>query len=200
MKQGLSEIICIIDRSGSMESIKNDAIGGFNTFLDEQKKLHGQATLTYIQFDTEYEVIHENKPLIDVQPINDSIYTPRGRTALLDAVGKTIEATGRRLANTPEENRPEKVIVAILTDGEENSSRQYNLSNIKEMIKHQKEKYSWEFIFLGANQDAFAEATKIGIDKEDTFNFSSTGIGVKMAYSDMSRSVKRYRTQQKKSD
>ena len=148
MKQGLSEIICIIDRSGSMGIIKNDAIGGFNTFLEEQKKLPGEATLTYIQFDTEYEVVHENKPLKDVQPINGSIYIPRGRTALLDAVGKTIDATGRRLANTPEENRPEKIIVAILTDGEENASHQYNLSKIKEMIKHQKEKYSWEFIFL----------------------------------------------------
>jgi len=200
MKQGLSEIICIIDRSGSMGHIKNDAIGGFNTFLKEQKKLPGEATLTYIQFDTEYEVVHENKPLRDVQPINSSIYIPRGSTALLDAVGKTIDATGRRLANTPEENRPEKVIVAILTDGEENSSCQYNLSKIKEMITHQKEKYSWEFIFLGANQDAFAEAMKIGIETKDTLNFNATGIGVKTAYSDMSRIIKQYRKQQRKPD
>lgn len=200
MKQGLSEIICIIDRSGSMDHIKNDAIGGFNTFLEEQKKLPGEATLTYIQFDTEYEVVHENKTLRDVQPINDSIYIPRGSTALLDAIGKTIDATGRRLANTPEENRPEKVIVAILTDGEENSSRQYNLSKIKEMIKHQKEKYSWEFIFLGANQDAFAEAVKIGIDTKDTLNFNATGIGVKTAYSGMSNIIRQYRKQQRKPD
>ena len=193
MKQGLSELICIIDRSGSMGSIKNDAIGGFNTFLEEQKKMPGEATLTYIQFNTEYEVVHENKPLQEAEPINDSVYIPRGSTALLDAVGKTIEATGRRLAGMPEENRPEKVIIAILTDGEENASSQYNLSQIREMIQHQKEKYSWEFIFLGANQDAFAEAAKIGIDTKDAFNFAATGKGVRAAYAQMSDSVTRYR-------
>jgi len=193
MKKGLSEIICIIDRSGSMGSIKNDAIGGFNTFLEEQKKLPGEATLTYIQFDTEYEVVHENKPLQNVPPIDDKVYIPRGSTALLDAIGKTIEATGKRLANTSENNRPEKVIVAILTDGEENASHQYDLSKIKEMIKHQKEKYSWEFIFLGANQDAFAEAAKIGIDAKDSFNFAATGKGVKAAYINMGNSVRGYR-------
>ncbi|MBF0101651.1 MAG: VWA domain-containing protein [Desulfobacterales bacterium] len=193
MKQGLSEIICIIDRSGSMGSIKNDAIGGFNTFLEEQKKLPEEATLTYIQFDTEYEVVHENKPLKDIQPINETIYIPRGATALLDAIGKTIDSTGKRLSNIPEEKRPEKVIVAILTDGEENSSSVYNLSKIKQMIQHQKEKYSWEFIFLAANQDAFSEAMKIGIDTKDAFDFSPTGTGVKEAYATMSSRVKMFR-------
>lgn len=189
MKQGLAEIICIIDRSGSMESIKNDSVGGFNAFLEEQKKVPGEATLTYVQFDTEYEVVHENTPLQDVKSIDDTVYVPRGATALLDAIGRTIDSTGKRLADMPEENRPEKVIVAILTDGEENSSRQYDLSKIKDMIGHQKEKYSWEFIFLAANQDAFAEAQKIGIDIKDTFNFSATGKGVRKAYSNMSDSV-----------
>ncbi|MBF0242657.1 MAG: VWA domain-containing protein [Desulfamplus sp.] len=189
MKQGLSEIICIIDRSGSMETIKNDAIGGFNTFLEEQKKVPGEATLTYIQFDDEYEVVHENKPLQNVEPINDKVYMPRGTTALLDAIGKTIDSTGKRLANMPEKNRPEKVIVSILTDGEENASCQYDLAKIKDMITHQKEKYSWEFIFLAANQDAFAEAEKIGIDTKDAFNFAATGQGVREAYVDMSDSV-----------
>jgi uncharacterized protein YegL len=106
MKDGLSEIICVIDSSGSMKLIKNDAIGGFNSFLNEQKKLPGEATLTLIQFNTDYEVIHENKPLSDVSPINDKDYIPRGSTALLDAIGKAVDSTGRRLANTPEENRP----------------------------------------------------------------------------------------------
>jgi hypothetical protein len=116
MKEGLSEIVCIIDRSGSMGSIRDDAIGGFNTFLAEQKKLPGEATLTYIQFDTEYEVVHENAPLNDVPPIDETVYVPRGSTALLDAVGRTIDATGKRLANMPEEHRPETVIVAILEE------------------------------------------------------------------------------------
>jgi uncharacterized protein YegL len=193
MKDGLSEIICVIDSSGSMKLIKNDAIGGFNTFLEEQKKLPGEGTLTLIQFNTDYEVIHENKPLSDVSPINDKDYIPRGSTALLDAIGKAVDSTGRRLANTPEENRPEKVIVAILTDGKENASTSYDLSKIKDMIRHQKEKYSWEFIFLGANQDAFAEAAKIGIDSKDTLNFAATDDGIRSAYSDMSNSISTYR-------
>lgn len=193
MKQELSEIICIIDRSGSMGSIKSDAIGGFNSFLEEQKKQPGEANLTYIQFNTKYEVVHENKPLKDANPIDENIFIPRGNTALLDAIGKTVDVTGRRLANMLEESRPEKVIVAILTDGKENSSTQYNLSKIKKMISHQKEKYSWEFIFLGANQDAFAEAAKIGIDAKDSFNFVATGQGVRSAYGKMSDSVSKYR-------
>lgn len=193
MKEGLSEIICIIDASGSMKLIKNDAIGGFNSFLEEQKKLPGEATLTLIQFNTDYDVIHENKPLNEVNPIQNKEYIPKGSTALLDAVGKAVDSTGRRLANSPGENRPEKVIVAILTDGEENASMSFDLPTIKNMIRHQKEKYSWEFIFLGANQDSFAEAAKIGIDSKDTHNFTATNDGVRTAYSEMSESITTYR-------
>ncbi|REL37882.1 VWA domain-containing protein [Rhodohalobacter sp. SW132] len=193
MKEGLSEIICIIDASGSMKLIKNDAIGGFISFLDEQKKLPGDATLTLIQFNTDYDVIHENKPLSEVNPIRDKDYIPTGSTALLDAVGKAIDSTGRRLASTSEEHRPEKVIVAILTDGEENASTSYDLPTIKDMIRHQKEKYSWEFIFLGANQDSFAEAAKIGIESKDTINFAATDDGIRTAYSEMSNSITTYR-------
>lgn len=193
MKEGLSEIICIIDASGSMKLIKNDAIGGFNSFLDEQKKLPGEAALTLIQFNTDYDVIHENKPLSEVNPIKDKEYIPKGSTALLYAVGKAIDSTGQRLANTPEEKRPDKVIVAILTDGQENASQSYDLPKINSMIRHQKEKYSWEFIFLGANQDSFAEAAKIGIDSKDTFDFAATNEGIKTAYSEMSDSISTYR-------
>jgi ADP-heptose:LPS heptosyltransferase len=189
-----SEIICIIDRSGSMASISNDAIGGFNTFLEEQRKVPGEATLTFVQFDTEYEIVHENKPLQNVPELNHDTYQPRGMTALLDAVGRTIDDTGRRLANMPEGSRPEKVIIAILTDGEENSSRKYDLGKVRELIKHQKDNYQWEFIFLGANQDAFAEAAKIGIDAKDSFNFAATEKGVRSAYTNMSASVAQYRT------
>jgi uncharacterized protein YegL len=193
MRQGLSEIICIIDRSGSMATIKADAIGGFNTFLEEQKKLPGEATLTYIQFDTEYEVVHENTPLQTIQPIDGNTYQPRGATALLDAIGKTIDSAGKRLANMSEDQRPEKVIFAILTDGEENSSGKYTLSQIKEMITRQKDIYKWEFIFLAANQDAFAEAMKLGIDHKDAFNFAPTGKGVRAACRAMSQTVAQYR-------
>lgn len=188
-----SEIICIIDRSGSMGSIADDAIGGFNAFLEQQKLDPGEATLTFIQFDTEYEVVHENKPLMDVPELNNSTYQPRGMTALLDAVGKTIDGVGKRLANMSEENRPDKVIVAILTDGAENSSSKYSLSQINKMVTLQKDVYNWEFIFLAANQDAFAEAAKLGIDQEDAVNFDATNQGVQNAYTNLNERVTNYR-------
>ena len=193
-KKEFTEVVCIIDRSGSMAAIVSDAIGGFNTFLAEQQKLPGDATLTYVQFDTEYEVVHENTPIQDVQPIDFTTYQPRGMTALLDAVGKTIDSVGKRLSNMPDEAKPSKVVFAILTDGEENSSRGYSLGKVKEMITHQKDKYQWEFIFLAANQDAFAGAIKIGIDAKDTFAFAATGAGVRTAYNSMSDTVAQYRS------
>jgi len=194
-EETFSEIICIIDRSGSMGSIVNDAIGGFNTFLEEQKELPGKATLTFVQFDTEYEVVHESKPIQDVPILNSKTYKPRGGTALLDAIGKTINDTERRLSNMLEESRPDKVIIAILTDGEENSSKKYSLSEIKEKISLQKEKHKWEFIYLGANQDAFAEAAKLGIAAKDSFNYMATGIGIRHAFSaNMGAQVASYRT------
>lgn len=189
-----SEIVCIVDRSGSMGSIADDAIGGFNTFLEDQKKVPGEATLTYVQFDHEIDTVLENKPLDRVEPIDTKTYQPRGTTALLDAVGTTIDSTGDRLNGVPEASRPGKVIVAILTDGMENASKKYTRSRIKEMIQHQKEKYNWEFIFLAANQDAFAEGAQLGIDKKDTFNFAATGVGVRSAYRNMSDSTTQYRT------
>lgn len=193
MKKGLSEIICIIDKSGSMSSIKSDAIGGFNTFLKEQQALKGEATLTLVQFDTSYEIVYENEPIQNVKPITEETYRPGGMTALLDAVAKTIDNVGRRLSNTPEKNRPEKVIVSILTDGEENSSRKFNLKDVKDRISTQKNIYKWEFIYLGANQDAFAEATKLGIASIDTIQFDADAIGIRKAYNDMSQTTLSYR-------
>jgi len=193
VKKGLSEIICIIDKSGSMSSIKSDAIGGFNTFLKEQQALKGEATLTLVQFDTSYEIVYENEPIQNVKPITEETYRPRGMTALLDAVAKTIDNVGRRLSNTPEKNRPEKVIVSILTDGEENSSRKFNLKDVKDRISTQKNIYKWEFIYLGANQDAFAEATKLGIASIDTIQFDADAIGIRKAYNDMSQTTLSYR-------
>lgn len=193
-KQGLSEIICIIDRSGSMLSIKNDAIGGFNAFLQAQKELPGDAKLTLILFNQKYDIIHDGKPIKEVPNLNTKSYYPTGNTALYDAVGRAIDTVGERLANTAEENRPEKVIVAILTDGEENSSREYSQEKIHEMIKHQKEVYSWEVVFLAANIDAVATAKSLGIQQKDAFAFVATGAGVRSAYTDMSRSISDYRT------
>ena len=193
MKKKFSEIICIIDRSGSMGAIQRDAIGGFNTFLESQKKLPGNASLTFVQFDTEYEVVHENKPLADVPPLDSKTFVPRGATALLDAVGKTIKSVDERLAAASKKNLPDKVIFVILTDGEENSSKEYTLSKVNKMITDQKSMHSWEFIFLAANQDAFAEALKLGINTNDTVCFAATPQGTNKAYGSMDSMVTSYR-------
>lgn len=163
MKKGLCEIIIVADRSGSMGSIRNDAIGSFNAFLEDQKKHPGEALLTYTQFDGEYEIVYSGKPIKDVQPLNEETFVPRGSTALLDAVGRTIDEVGKRLHNTPEDQRPERVLMVILTDGGENASHTFSREQIFDKIKHQRDIYKWEFVFLAAGQEAFAEAQAIGI-------------------------------------
>lgn len=189
MKQGLCEIACIIDRSGSMEAVRHDAIGGFNAFLDEQKKLPGQANMSLILFSTGREVVYENAAIDSVPPLTEQAYVPRGSTALLDAVGLTIDGIGKRLAQTPEDHRPERVIVAILTDGEENASRKYTRAQVAERIKHQQEQYGWQFVFLAANMDAFAEAAALNIPLSNAANFAATREGTQSAYRDMSATV-----------
>ncbi len=193
MKKDLVEIVCIIDKSKSMELLKSEAISGFNSFINKQKELPGNAYLTLVQFNHEYELVYENEPIQDVKLLDDKTYLPDGLTALLDAVGKTINSIGLRLKNTSEDERPEKVIFCILTDGEENASKEYNNLQIKKMIEHQKEKYNWEFIFLAANQDAFATGFGLGINKNDTFNYTADAIGTQYAFTRMSDTVASYR-------
>lgn len=176
-----TEIVCVIDRSGSMSSIKDDAIGGFNAFLAAQRALPGTASLSMILFDHEYLSLFQNRDLADVEPLSDQTFVPRGQTALLDAVGRTIDEVGIRLAATPEPERPAKVLVCILTDGEENSSRRFTRPRIKSMIEHQRGKYSWEFAFLAADQDAFAEAESLGVLRSMTRKFDRTPVGARMA-------------------
>lgn len=194
MKKGLNEIILIIDKSGSMGSVKDDAIGGYNEFIKKQKEDKDCETqITTVLFDTDFNTIYENTDVKDVELLTEQTYVPSGCTALLDAVGQSIDDVGKRLANTSDENRPEKVIVCILTDGKENSSCKYNRDKIKEMIEHQKDKYKWEFIFLGANQDAFAEAGSIGIARGDTQNYVSDSIGTRQAFACMSDASLNYK-------
>jgi hypothetical protein len=192
-KKNLVEIICVIDRSGSMEAIKSDAIGGFNTFLDAQKKLPSEAKMTVVLFNHGYKFIQKGTDIRDVPPFDQKTYVPEGTTALLDAVGRTIDDTGKRLADTPEGERPEKVIFAILTDGLENASKDYAREKIHGMIKHQRENYAWEFIFLAANQDAFAEAEKLCIDRNMAYNFAADSDGIKDAMEVMCCSVAEFR-------
>lgn len=199
MKPNFSEIVCIVDRSGSMAPIRDDAIGGFNAFIDDQKKLPGEAQLTLVLFDHEYLVVHDGVPLAEVPPLNRVTFQPRGMTALLDAVGKAIDDVGqRRLAKMAEAERPSNVIVAILTDGKENASQHYNHDQIADKIKHQEEKYSWEFFFLGANIDVQSVAKTMNIRADNALPFAATKEGIRSANKTMSAMVGRARGQSKK--
>lgn len=189
MNETLTELICIIDRSGSMSRIRNQAIAGINGFLQEQAAVPGDARMTMVQFDNVYEPLHAGTPLAQVPLLNTSTYAPRGSTALLDAIGRTIDDVGRRLSKTPEPERPAHVLVAILTDGYENASTDYTGSQIRQMIEHQQTKYDWDFIYLGANQDAFAEGGAIGIKAFDTAQWDSTPQGTFAALHNMSAMV-----------
>ncbi|MDP6997060.1 MAG: vWA domain-containing protein [Candidatus Poribacteria bacterium] len=194
MKEDLTEIISLVDRSGSMQSILDDAIGGFNTFLAAQQRQPGEAKLSLILFDHEYQVVHQAVDIQQVEPLNQDTYVPRGSTALLDAVGKTIDAVGERLAATPESKRPSQVIVSILTDGYENASQTYSKPKVAEMIKHQTEKYNWAFEFQAANMDAFAAAKELSIAPDRVVQFEATSEGVRDAFAQQSQRISAMRT------
>ncbi len=189
-----TEIICILDRSGSMQNIKNDAIGGFNSFVDQQKKDNGEAKLSLYLFDDQYDIIYEGKDLKEVETLTEKVYFPRNSTALYDAIGRTINTIGARFAQTKEEERPDKVIFLIITDGEENSSKEFKQEQIKDMIEHQKSVYSWQFIFVGANQDSVLAAKNIGISSNNSMFFASTSASVNQTFGNLSKSVLRSRS------
>lgn len=189
MKNGYTDISIVLDRSGSMESVKSDTIGGFNAFLDDQKKAGGEATITLAQFDDVYEVLYFALPIVDAKRLDSATFVPRGSTALLDAIGRTIHDTGKRLEAMPEGERPEKVIFVIVTDGEENASKEFTAAQVNDLITHQREKYNWEFVFLGANQDAITTAANLGIAGAASLTYAANSKGVQGAYASLSRSV-----------
>lgn len=179
MKDNLTEIVFILDESGSMSSLRDDTIGGFNSYIEDQKKEPGEAYLTTVCFDNEYRLVHDHVNLAAVKPLTYKDYSPRGLTALMDAVGRTINSVGQRLANTPEEERPAHVVFVITTDGYENDSQEFTREQVKRMIEHQQEKYSWQFIFIGAGIDAYSEAESIGLGSYHTMSVSKSDIGTK---------------------
>lgn len=163
MNENLTEIAFILDRSGSMESQRTEAITGFNDFLKEQKGVPGDANCRLFLFDHEYLPVAQGVDIGQIEPLNENSYVPRGSTALLDAMGRTIVELGARLAALPEEQRPGKVIVVTITDGLENSSTDYTFSRISEMVRHQEEKYSWDFLYLAASLDGVKEGRQAGV-------------------------------------
>ncbi len=165
-----------------MSSVATDTIGGFNHFLKDQQEAPGTATLSLHQFDDVFETLIDAKDVRRAKPLTSKTFTPRGSTALLDAIGKAIDGTGQRLAQLPEHERAEKVIFVIITDGFENASHRFTLRLIHSMISHQREKYGWEFVFLCANQDAIAAGQSLGVSPDNSMKFAHTGETVCTAF------------------
>lgn len=172
-KANLTSVLLIIDRSGSMMHLRQSVINGVNEYIQNCLTMPGDTNLSLIQFDEHYEVNFTDIDVKNVRPLDSNSYLPRGMTALYDAIGKTIQDYGAKLASKPEEERPSDVIVVIQTDGEENSSHEYTKERIKEMIEHQTNVYSWNFVFLGANQDAILTASTLGIGAKSSMTFSA---------------------------
>ena len=196
MKKGLTEIIFIVDRSGSMESIRDDMIGGFNAFIEEQLKVPTECKVSFYQFDThdpKVETVYEQKDLREVPKLNREIFVPRGGTPLLDAVAIVVKKVGERLSKTEEDQRPEKVLVVVITDGEENSSTEWNSDHVKQMIQHQEEKYKWEFVYLGANQDAWAVGGNLGFKSSSTLAYVASAGGTDSMWKSLSDKTIKYR-------
>ena len=189
MKKNLTELVFILDRSGSMSGLENDTIGGFNAMIEKQKREAGEAYVSTVLFDNHREVIHDRVDIQKVEPMNQEQYYVRGSTALLDAVGKSIRHIANVHKYAREEDRPEKTLFIITTDGMENASREYSYERVRKMIEHEKDKYGWEFIFLGANIDAAKEAARFGIDESRAANYHADSVGTAVIYEAMSEAV-----------
>ena len=189
MKKNLTELVFILDRSGSMAGLEADTIGGFNAMLEKQRKEPGEAVISTVLFDNETEVIHDRIPLDRVPRLTEKEYYVRGCTALLDAVGGAIHHIGNVHKYAREEDRPEKTLFVITTDGLENASRRYTYDKVKTMIERQREKYGWEFLFLGANIDAAREAARFGIRADCAADYHADSIGTEAVYESVCEAV-----------
>lgn len=194
MKKDLVEMVFILDRSGSMSGLEKDTIGGFNQMLEKQKALPGEALVTTVLFDHHYEMLHNRKPVKEVSKLTKEDYFVRGTTALLDAVGKSINHLIGIYKTTKPDLKPEKTIFIITTDGMENASKTYDYKQVKQLIENQKEKYNWEFIFLGANIDAHEVAGQFGINEDRTVNYHSDEEGTLLNYEVISDTLKELRS------
>jgi len=189
----MTELVFILDRSGSMGGLESDTIGGFNSMLAKQQETPGECRITTVLFDNEYEILHDRIDIKAIEPITENEYFVRGTTALLDAVGKTINKISNVQKSTAKDYRAGKVLFVITTDGLENSSREFGYEKIKSMIEKQKEKQGWEFIFLGANIDAVEVAGSIGISANRAQNFHNDSDGIELNYCVLSKAVANFR-------
>jgi uncharacterized protein YegL len=193
MRENLAELAFILDRSGSMAGLEKDTIGGYNAMLEKQKAAQGEARITTVLFDHDYELLHDRIDLKAVSPITEKEYFVGGSTALLDAIGLTIAKISSALAHTAEEYRAKKVLFFIATDGMENASREYDYPRIKQMVERQKREHGWEFMFLGANIDAVDVAGRFGIAPDRAQTYCADGVGTRLNFEVAACAVSRFR-------
>ena len=193
MRENLTEIVFILDRSGSMSGLESDTIGGFNSMIAKQQKEEGEAIVSTVLFDDETDVIHDRVAIGEVKKLTEDDYYVRGCTALLDAVGGAIHHIGNVHKYAREEDRPAKTLFVITTDGLENASRHYSFKDVKKLIKRQQEKYNWEFLFLGANIDAIEVAGNMGISRDRAANYNCDEVGTALNYQVLEAAVTRVR-------
>ena len=193
MKKGLTELVFILDKSGSMSGLESDTIGGFNSMLKNQQAIEGECCVTTVLFDNNYQLLHDRIDIKAVSPITEKEYQVGGSTALLDAIGRTINKIGNAQKHTAESYRAEKVLFVIITDGEENSSREYSVEKVKTLIERQKAKYGWEFIFLGANIDAVQIAGSFGITPDRAVDYIADSEGTQLNFKVMKETIATFR-------
>lgn len=193
MNNNLTELVFILDRSGSMSGLENDTIGGFNSMLEKQRGVEGDVLISTVLFDSENKVLHDRVDIRNVRNMTGEDYTVGGCTALLDALGDTINHISKVQHNLPAALRPAKTMFVITTDGQENSSRRYTYDTVKKMIQEKQKEYDWEFIFLGANIDAISTAGSLGISADRATNYCCDSIGTEKNYSAISEAIKNYR-------
>ena len=194
MKKNLTELVYILDKSGSMQGLEKDTIGGYNSMLAQQRKVEGDCVITTVLFDNNYQLLHDRIDMRAIKPITEKEYFVGGSTALLDAIGKTIDKIHTAQKNTAEKYRAEKVLFIIITDGAENASRMYSTTQVKALIQRQKEQHGWGFIFLGANMDALETVGRFGIDADRAVDYIPDGEGTVLNFRMMSQTVESFCT------
>lgn len=189
MKNNVTELVFILDRSGSMAGLESDTIGGFNALIEKQRKQDGKCYVSTVLFDNVAEVLHDRLELSEIKKMTEKDYSVRGCTALIDAIGGAIHHIGNIHKYARPEDVPEHTMFVITTDGQENASHQYTSDKVKQMIERQKEKYGWEFLFIGANIDAVETATRYGISKDRAVNYNADSQGTQVLYDTVAQAV-----------